>query len=189
MPNFTPPMPKDRNLYLSAQVNQQSMLDLTKHIIEINEDDKKLRKLYKLYNFKYKPTPIKIHIDSYGGSVYQCFGLLGVMAASKTPIHTIVTGCAMSCGFMIAITGHKRYAYDKATLLYHQVSSFAAGKLKEIEEDVIETKRLQKMIEDHTLANTKITKARLKESYKAKEDWFIPVEEAVKLGVVDKILK
>jgi len=188
MASFTPPMPKERNLFLSAQVNQQSMLDLTKHIIEINEDDNKLKKIYKLFNFKYKPQPIKIMIDSYGGSVYQCFGLLSIMSASKTPIHTYVTGCAMSCGFMIAITGHKRFAYEMATLLYHQVSSGTRGKLKEMEEVIIETKRLHKMIEEHTLKNTKITKARLKESYVAKEDWHIPVKEALKLGIIDEIV-
>src|SRR5437763_689012 len=105
---FTIPTIPERKLYLSAQVSQASMLELTRKIIEINEEDKKLKKLYKAYGFKYKRNPIQIYIDSYGGSVYQCFGLLSVMEKSKTPIHTIVTGCAMSCGFMIAITGHKR---------------------------------------------------------------------------------
>ncbi|MEO6306149.1 MAG: ATP-dependent Clp protease proteolytic subunit [Bacteroidia bacterium] len=189
MSSFNPPFPRERKLYLSAQVNQESMLELTKKIIEINEDDKKIKQIYKLYNFNYKPKPIKIFIDSYGGSVYQCFGLLSVIASSKVPIHTIVTGCAMSCGFMIAITGHKRFAYDKATLLYHQVSSFAAGKLKEMKEDLIESKRLQKMIESHVLSTTKISKSRLKESFNKKEDWFIPTKEALSLGIIDKIIK
>jgi ATP-dependent Clp protease protease subunit len=185
--DFSSPSIKNRNLYLSAQVDQHSMESLSKQIVEINQEDKKLKKLYKVYGLKYTPKPIKIHIDSYGGAVYQCFGLLGIMENSKTPIYTIVTGCAMSCGFMIAISGHKRFAYTKATLLYHQLSTIKYGKLKEIKEDIIESKRLQKMIENIVIEKTKITRKRLKESFNKKEDWFISVDEALELGVIDKI--
>ena len=94
----TLPKPKARNLYLPEQVNQESMNKLTKAIIEINESDEYLNKLYGLHGIDYAPGPIKMYIDSYGGAVYQCFGLLGVMEKSVTPIHTIVTGAAMSCG-------------------------------------------------------------------------------------------
>jgi ATP-dependent Clp protease protease subunit len=164
------------------------MGDLTQKVIEINEDDIRLKKLYDVYSIEYKPKPIKIYIDSYGGQVYQCFGLLGVMEKSKTPIHTIVTGCAMSCGFMILISGHKRFAYKLSTPLYHQVSTTKSGTLKEIEEEIIETKRLQETIEEITLERTKITKKKLKEIYDGKIDWFMSAKEAVELGVVDEIL-
>ena len=181
-------LPKERNLYLQKQVDQASMGDLTQKIIEINEDDARLKKLYDVYGIEYKPKPIKIYIDSYGGQVYQCFGLLGVMEKSKTPVHTIVTGCAMSCGFMILISGHKRFAYKLSTPLYHQVSTTKSGTLKEIEEEMIETKRLQETIEEITLERTKITKKKLKEIYDGKIDWFMSAKEAVELGVVDEIL-
>lgn len=188
MSNTALPIPKERNLYLSSQVNQTSILELSKQIIEINKDDSEIKRIYKIFNLKYKPNPIKIYIDSYGGAVYQCFGLLGIIKTSKTKIHTIVTGCAMSCGFLISISGHKRFAYEKSTFLYHQLSSVEYGKLKEIEDSIIESKRLQKMIENHVLENTKISKNRLKESYKSKEDWFIPIENSLELGIVDKII-
>ena len=90
------PLPKNRNLYLAKQVDQASMNSLTKSILEINENDEYLSKLYAVHDLDYKPRPIKLYIDSYGGAVYQCFGLLGVMEKSNTPVHTIVTGAAMS---------------------------------------------------------------------------------------------
>jgi ATP-dependent Clp protease protease subunit len=55
-----------------------------------------------------KSSPIVIYIDSYGGSVYQCLGLISVMMNSKTKIHTI-TGVANECN-MILISGHKRFS-------------------------------------------------------------------------------
>ena len=141
------PLPKKRDLFFTKQVDQSSIGELTQKIIEINQDDDHLKKVYSIYNLKYQPDPIKIYIDSYGGAVYQCFGLLSVIERSETPIHTIVTGCAMSCGFLISISGHKRFGYPKSTYLYHQVSSGAYGTAKDMEEEFIETMRLQKMIE------------------------------------------
>lgn len=182
------PQPKERNLFLARQVNQDSVNDISKAIIDIESDDDYLIKLFGLHDLIYTPKPIKLHIDSYGGNVYQCMGLLGIMKNSRTPIHTIVTGCAMSCGFLISINGKKRLGYKNSTYLYHQVSSGVIGKVKDIEEELFEVKRLQKMIEDITLENTSISKKKLKEVYDGKQDWFINSKEALELGVIDEIL-
>ena len=184
----TLPIPKDRNLYLPKQVDQSSMNDLTKSIIDINENDELLKKLYLVYGMEYSPLPIKLYIDSYGGKVYQCFGLIGVMERSETPIHTIVTGAAMSCGFIILINGHERFAYQHATPLYHQVSTGFSGKVEDMEEKLHETKRLQSKIEEMTVRLTKISKKKLSDVLKNKADWFMSAEEALKLGVIDSIL-
>ena len=182
------PLPKDRNLYLPEQVNQESMNKLTKSIVDINADDAHLKKLYAVHDLDYTPAPIKIYIDSYGGAVYQCFGLLGVMEKSETPIHTIVTGAAMSCGFMILICGHKRFGYSMSTPLYHQVSTGFWGTVKEMEEHLEETKRLQKKIEDITLQKTQISRKKLTDILKRKTDWYMSAEEALNLGVIDEIV-
>ena len=182
------PTPKERVIYLADQVDQSTINNLTKSIIEINDNDRVLEKIYSIYDLEYRPKPIKIYVDSYGGYVYQCFGLLSVMDRSKTPIHTIVTGCAMSCGFLIAISGHRRFGYDKSTFMYHQVSSAAWGKAKAIEEDLTETLRLQKMIEKITLEKTGISKKKLENNYKRKEDWFMDSKTALKNRVIDEII-
>lgn len=183
------PVAKDRNLYLAKQVDQASINEISKAIIDINQDDAYLGKLAELHGMLYTPKPINLYIDSYGGHVYQCFGLLGIMDKSVVPVHTIVTGAAMSCGFLIAITGHKRFAYDTATHMYHQVSTGFAGKTKDMEEDLEEVKRLQGILEEHTLARTKMTRAQLDENYKGKKDWYINAKQALKLGIIDEIIK
>ena len=184
----TLPKPKFRTLYLPEQVNQESMNKLTKAIIDINHSDAYLQKLYGINDIDYHPKPIEIYIDSYGGAVYQCFGLLGVMDKSVTPVHTIVTGAAMSCGFMILISGHKRFGYEMSTPLYHQVSSSSRGKVQDLEENLQETKRLQKKIEEITLERTTISKKKLKEILKNKVDWYMTAQEALALGVIDEIV-
>ena len=97
-------------------------------------------------------------------------------------------GSCHVCGFIILISGHKRFAYKYSTPLYHQASSITFGTIKNIEEDIQETKRLQKLIEKITLDKTKISKDRLKEVYEKKIDWFMTAEEALKLSVIDEIL-
>jgi ATP-dependent Clp protease protease subunit len=182
-------LPKNRILFFGKQVDQESIEDVSKEIIEINEDDEQLKKLYAVYDLVYEPKPIKIMIDSFGGSVYNAMGLFGIMNTSKTPIYTYATGAAMSAGFMILIHGHKRFAYEHATPMYHQVSTGFWGNVQDLEEEYKETKRLQKKFEKITLERTKISKEKLKEILKTKYDWFMDAEEALKFGVVDEIIK
>jgi ATP-dependent Clp protease protease subunit len=179
------PSPKDRVLFLSTDVDAASMNALTKSILEINENDAHIKKTYALHDLEYTPKPIKIYIDSYGGYLYQCMGLLSVMEKSAVPVHTIVTGCAMSCGFLIAISGHKRFGYENSTYMYHQVSSGGHGKTKDLEENFMETLRLQRKIEELTARKTKIKASKLKKIYETKRDWFIESAEALKLKVID----
>ena len=181
-------LPKERQIYFTKQVDQSSIAELTRQIIEINDDDRHLEKLYKVYDLEYKPKPIKVYIDSYGGAVYQCFGLLSVIERSQTPVHTIVTGCAMSCGFLILLAGHKRFAHKMSTPLYHQVSTGFFGKVQDMEEKLEEAKRLQTQIEDYTKSRTKIGKKKLREILENKKDWYMCADEALELGVVDEIL-
>lgn len=185
----TLPLPQKRDLFLSNDVNAESMLKLTEKILDINEEDEMLTKVYAAHGMKYSRSPIKIYIDSYGGYVYQCFGLLSIMQASKTAIHTIATGAAMSCGFMILICGHKRFAYELATPMYHQISSAEYGKVRDFEDHLKESKRLQQVMVDLTLRKTRITKKQLDDNYHKKQDWYMSAKEALRYGVIDEIIK
>lgn len=178
----------DRNLYLSKAVNQASIEELVRSIIKINDEDDQHQKIYDFYKFPYERLPIKIYLDTYGGLLYQTFGLVAVMENSKTPIHTIVTGCAMSAGFIILISGHKRFAYKMATPLYHQAQAVLVGEVKELNDSYVETKRLQKMMENIVLKKTRISRLKLKDIYNIKKNWYMTAAEAKRLGVVDEII-
>lgn len=188
MANIALLKPLNRKLFFSSQVDQETISELSKKIIEINTNDRELEQYYPIYGLKYDPQPIEIYIDSYGGKVYQIMGLISIIEQSKTPIHTICTGCAMSCGFLLLINGHKRYCYEHGTPLYHQVSSGGNGKVEDLEQKLIETKRLQEKIEEMTMKKTKITKEMLNKNRIEKVDWYMDAVEAKKLGVVDEII-
>jgi ATP-dependent Clp protease protease subunit len=182
------PKPMMRKLFFGKQVNQESIQELSEKIVLINENDELLEKIYDAYDLTYNRKPIEIFIDSYGGLVYQVMGLVGIMEKSKTEIHTICTGAAMSCGFIMLISGHKRFCYEHGTPMYHQVSSGGSGKVEDLEQRLEETKRLQDKLEELTIRKTKISKETLDSNRKGKVDWFMTAEEAKKLGVVDEII-
>ena len=136
-------------------------------------------------------TIIPIVIDSYGGSVMALMRMVSIVQSSKIPVATIVEGKAMSCGAVLFMMGKEgyRFAGSQATILIHEVSSADSGKLHDLKVSVAETEALNSMIFSLMNKNTghplgffeKILKDRLD------SDWFIPVDQAKKLNIVNHI--
>ena len=93
-------------------------------------------------------TVIPIVIDSYGGQVYSLMSMIAAIKASRVPVATIIEGKAMSCGAILFSFGAegKRYMDPDATLMIHDVSSGAWGKVEEIKADAKEVERLNKKV-------------------------------------------
>jgi ATP-dependent Clp protease protease subunit len=136
-----------------------------------------------------KRKPIEIHLNSYGGSVYDGFAAVNSIITSKTPVHTYVSGYVMSMAFGIFIAGHKRFAYPYSNFMYHEISTLSVGKNQEIERVTLENKRLQKMYDRLVTSRTSIDQKRLDKIKKSLVDWFFDAEEALKLGVVHEIIQ
>lgn len=131
--------------------------------------------------------PIKIYIDSNGGCLSDTFTMIDAIKLSKTPVWTICTGAAYSGGFFTFIAGHRRFAYDHASFLYHEGATATgadAGKFRNYAE--FYQKELEQL-KEVTLKYTKITPEEYKEHIK--DDWWMTAEEALKYGVCDEIAK
>lgn len=91
---------------------------------------------------------IPVYIDSYGGQVYSLLAMVDAIKNCKTPVATIAVGKAMSCGAVLLTQGaeNHRYMSPQATVMIHDVSSFAHGKVEEIKADAGETDRLNQLI-------------------------------------------
>ena len=94
----------------------------------------------------------------------------------------------MSSALLVALAGHKRFAYKHSTFIIHQISTGEWGTAKHLEEDLVESKRLQKILDNIILSRTKITKRQLTSIYNHKKDWYINSEEALKYKIVDQII-
>ena len=91
---------------------------------------------------------IPVIVDSYGGQVYSLLSMLAEIENSKLPVATISMGKSMSCGSALLAYGTKGYRFiDKdATIMIHPVSSFAWGKLEEMQSKVKEAERLGNLV-------------------------------------------
>ena len=91
---------------------------------------------------------IPIEIDSFGGQAYSLMAMISSIKASRVPVATIVHGKAMSCGAILASFGSEglRFMDKDATMMIHDVSSFAFGKIEELKSDVREAERLNKIL-------------------------------------------
>lgn len=172
-----------RIFYLSDNVDNLSIGQMCFNLLYILNEDNNQEKT----QINYERKPIKIFINSFGGSVYDMWALIDIIINSKTPIYTYCTGYAMSAGFNIFLAGHKRYVTKNSTLLYHTLSCWLSGKYQDLVEDMEERHRNQKDIEDYVFERTNITRTKLEEIREKKIDWYIHSEEVEILGIAEVI--
>lgn len=173
-----------RLFYLSDDVNRETIGKICFNLLYILQEDEKGERKEK----DFKREPIKLYINSYGGSMYDMWSLIDIILNSKTPIYTYCTGYAMSAAFMIFLAGHKRFASKNSTLLYHQMLATIRGTYMDIKENIEERDKDQAQVEKYVIERTKITQERLDEVREKKLDWYIYSEDFLSLGIVDKIL-
>lgn len=173
-----------RILMLGDKIKGDTVKPIIEAITQINYEDQLKESKLK----DYKRDPIQLLINTPGGFVYDGWGLVGAIEMSNTPVHTIAMGWAMSMGFVALLAGHKRFAYRRSTIMYHEISSDTWGKLTELRESLEETARLMAMYDDYILSRTNITQDKLQEITKAKREWYITPDEALKLGIIDEVL-
>lgn len=93
-----------------------------------------------------KQSVIPIYIHSFGGQVYSLLSMIDILKQSKKPIVTICSSKSMSCGAILFSCGKQRFMSPNATIMIHDVSSMAFGKVEEIKVDAAEADRLNKKI-------------------------------------------
>ena len=110
------------------------------------------------------------------------------MKMCRCDIATVCVGKAMSCGIQLLMSGTKgkRFITPNSRTLIHSVSSAAWGRVNDMDNEVEEVKRLQKMIEDMITKYTKINKSQLKELMS--KDSYLTAKQSKDLGIVDYII-
>ena len=132
-----------------------------------------------------KREPIKLYIDSSGGSLIDSFIMIDAIRISKTPVWGICTGSAYSGGFFTLIACHKRIGYPHSSYLYHEGSTGTASDASKFRNFADFYQKEMRQLEDITLKYTNITPEEYKEHIK--DDWWLLADEALKLGVIDEI--
>ena len=133
--------------------------------------------------------PIKMYINSPGGSVTDGLAIYDTMQHVKSPVSTICVGLAASMGALLLSSGAKgqRYALPNAEILIHQVMGGATGQASDVKikaEQILKLKeRLNKILQHHTLQPIK------KIEKDTDRDYYMTAQEALDYGLIDKIIK
>lgn len=127
-------------------------------------------------------TVIPILIDSYGGSVYGCLDMISNLKKSSLPVHTIITGKAMSAGAILFGMGQTRWMSEHATIMLHDASMGTEGKTEEIKSDANELERLNKLIFKLVAQNCEQPEDYFEKivHQKGHADWYLTSKEAKK---------
>ena len=169
---------KQRKLFLNVDVEQLSVADIVKHIMQYNKEDKGIDPKDR--------QPILLYVTSNGGEVDSGFELIDIIQNSKTPVHTINLGDQYSMGFLIGLAGHKRFATQNAKFLMHDGSNFVYNSGAKAQDQMEFQKKVEERVKQYILSRSKLTS----EEYdsKLRVEWYLFASEAKDKGFVDYII-
>jgi ATP-dependent Clp protease, protease subunit len=166
---------KERIIFLGSPINDAAANTVIAQLLFLaSEDDKK---------------DIKLYINTPGGSVTAGLAIYDTMQYIKPDVSTICIGMAASMGAVLLASGAKgkRLILPNAEIMIHQVMGGAEGQATDIKiraEHILKIKdKLNVILAKHT--NQDIDKI----EKDTDRDNFMSAEQAVKYGLVDKIIK
>ena len=131
---------------------------------------------------------IHFYINSPGGSVSAGMAIYDTMQFIKPDVSTLCTGLAASMGSFLLAAGAKgkRFCLPNSRVMIHQPSGGFQGQASDIEIHAREVlylkKRLNEMLAKHTGQPIEVIER------DSDRDRFMGAEEAVKYGLIDKVL-
>lgn len=168
----------DRILWLTDQIEADTLV-IVRKIIYYNRMDKGLS--------IEERKPIKLFIDTNGGSVAVMWTLINAILISKTPVWTINWCECLSAGAHILAAGHKRFALPGSTILIHSGSCVFGGTVEQADNAKKYYDSINKQSDALLLKETEIDAKILKK--KSPFDWYLTPEEALKYKIIDKIVE
>ena len=170
----------NNHVYFHAEVNRGSIFDLITHLKAAQESC-----IVTQLRFGLEEVPIYLHINSFGGSVFDAMTAIDTILMSKVPIYTIIEGATASAGTLMSVVGKKRYIYPNAYMLIHQLSSGYWGKMNEMEDEFQNLRMLMDRIKHIYKTHAKIPRKELSEILT--HDLWWDSEKCIKFGLVDEI--
>jgi ATP-dependent Clp protease protease subunit len=165
----------DRLVVLHGEVNEHSISSVVVQLLHLANQNHK---------------PIHLVISTYGGSVDEMFSLYDTIKFLPCPVHTIALGKVMSAGVLLLASGvkGKRMIGRSARIMIHPISGGVLGNVFEAMNEMKEFERLQDLMVSALMAETKMKREDIDKLMKAGHDFFLTPEQAVEMGIVDRII-
>ena len=173
----------NNRIYFYSEVTRPRILDLNKKITSL---DIGLSNQINTLKLKESPAQIRLHINSYGGSVFAGLAAVDYIRNTTIPVASIIDGCAASAATLMSVVADERYMHENSFMLSHQLSSVSWGKYEELRDDMKNNDLLMETIKNIYLKHTKIPKRKLNEMLK--RDLWWDAQTCLQYGLVDDII-
>ncbi|MGL5720825.1 MAG: ATP-dependent Clp endopeptidase proteolytic subunit ClpP [Brevinema sp.] len=196
-------MPEQNNYYVPMVVEQtgrgERSYDIYSRLLKeriillgspINDDIANLVVAQLLFLAAEDPEKdIELYINSPGGVVTAGFAIYDTMQFIKPDVSTICMGQAASMGAFLLAAGAKgkRFSLPTSRIMIHQPSGGAQGQASDIEIQAKEILRLREILNGIIAKNTGKTVKTIEKDMD--RDNFMSAEEALKYGLIDKIIE
>lgn len=138
---------------------------------------------------QFSTKPIRMIINTPGGAIDESLAIYDAMKLSRAPIRTAGLGKVMSAGVLLLAAGEKghRLIGRSARVMIHNGYAGICGDAFELEHELNEFKRLDKLESECLIAETKLTRKQIDDILKSRLDHYIAAKEAIKYGIADKL--
>lgn len=131
--------------------------------------------------------PIELHMNSAGGDPYAMLRLYDEILSCSCQIKFFGGGIIQSSATWIMAACDERYLYPNTTVMVHDGNEGVEATHTDAQIAMAEAKRLQDMLYDIYAANSRMPRAFWEEV--CQRDLYLTAEEAIKLGLADKIVE
>lgn len=165
---------KDRIVFMGEQVNDSMANTIIAQLLFLESED--------------PDKDINLYINSPGGSVTAGLAIYDTMQYVKPSVTTICMGQATSMGALLLAAGAKgkRYALPHARIMIHQPLGGAQGQATDIDIQAREIMKIKELIHRILAKHTGQPIEKIRQD--TERDFFMDGEDAVKYGIVDKII-
>lgn len=172
-------------IYFYASIDSDRTLDLIKQLRMIDEN-LTIERVTRGVPPGFAMVPIWLHIQSYGGGVFEGFNVADTIPTLQSPVYCVIDGVAASAGTIIALACEKRFIRPSGFMMIHQVSSMAWGTYEHIKGETLLLRKIMKRMIDFYASRTSMDRTEIREMLK-RDTWFT-AKEALAAGMVHEIL-
>ncbi len=164
---------KNRILFLFGEINEDLVSNIVPHLLILDS---------------LGVDPIKLYINSPGGSITAGMAIYDTMRFIKAPVYTICIGMAasMACWLLAAGSPGHRITSENSQIMIHQGHTLIHGTYADLKIDMKEFERthekLIRILANHTGKDPAAVNEAIDRDY-----WMTP-QEAVEFGIIDRVV-
>ncbi len=165
---------KDRIIFLEGEINSYTSGLVVAELLFLEAQD--------------PDKDVYLYINSPGGEINAGLAIYDTMQFVKCDVVTTAIGMAASMAAVLLAAGAqgKRYALPHATMMIHQPLGGAEGQAVDIEIRAREIMRLKRELNSILSQHTGQPLSKIEKD--ADRDFFMTSEEALKYGLIDKVI-